>query len=57
METKIIIVTETDTNKRIDNFISEQTDLTRSRVQKLIEQGNIKINEKSQKVIAKQNLR
>ena len=56
METKIIIVTEQDTNKRIDNFISEQTDLTRSRVQKLIEQGNITINEKAPKVSYKVQL-
>ena len=50
METKSIIATEQDANKRIDNFISETTELTRSRVQKLIEQGNITINGKAPKV-------
>lgn len=56
MEQKTIIVTEMDVNKRIDNFISEKTDLTRSYVQKLIEQGNIKINEKVPKVSYKVQL-
>lgn len=56
MEQKIILVTEMDINKRIDNFIAEKTDLTRSYVQKLIEQGNIKINEKVPKVSYKVQL-
>ena len=56
METKIIVVSENDINKRLDNFVSEKTDLTRSRVQKLIQQGNITINEKLLKVSYKVQL-
>lgn len=56
MEQKTIIVAEVDVNKRIDNFIAEKTDLTRSYVQKLIEQGNVKINEKVPKVSYKTQL-
>ena len=56
METKIITVTEEDLNKRIDNFVSEKAELSRNRVQKLIEQGNITINEKVPKVSYKVQL-
>lgn len=56
MEEKIIVVTEEHINKRIDNFISEVENLTRSRVQKLIEEGNVTINEKVPKVSYKVQL-
>ena len=41
-----IIVTE---EKRLDNYLNEQLDISRSQIQKLIEKGNITVNEKQVK--------
>ena len=50
METKKIIVDEQNVGKRIDSFIPMvQKDISRSMVQKLIEQKEIKVNEKETK--------
>lgn len=53
MEIKKIIVDES--GKRIDKYISEKLDLTRSRVQKLIDDGMVKINGSLVKSSAKVN--
>ena len=53
MEIKKIIVGES--GKRIDKYISEKLDLTRSRVQKLIDDGMVTINGKVAKSSAKVN--
>lgn len=53
MEIKKIIVDET--GKRIDKYISEKLDLTRSRIQKLIDDGMVSINGKTAKSSAKVN--
>lgn len=53
MEIKKIIVDET--GKRIDKYISEKLDLTRSRVQKLIDDGMVSINGNPAKSSAKVN--
>lgn len=53
MEIKKIIVDES--GKRIDKYISEKLDLTRSRVQKLIDDGMVTINGKVAKSSAKVN--
>lgn len=53
MEIKKIIVDES--GKRIDKYISEKTDLTRSRVQKLIDDGMVTINGNPAKSSAKVN--
>ena len=41
---KNIVVNEEDNHKRIDLYISEKLDLTRSAVQKMIENGGISVN-------------
>lgn len=41
----IIFVDENDENKRLDSFLSEITDFSRSKIQSLIKSGDIKINE------------
>lgn len=49
-EEKIVIaVFLKEINRRIDSFLSEKTDLTRSRVQQLIKDGNVSVNYKSTK--------
>lgn len=53
MEIKKIIVDET--GKRIDKYISEKLDLTRSRIQKLIDDGMVSINGKTAKSSVKVN--
>lgn len=53
MEIKKIIIDET--GKRIDKYISEKLDLTRSRIQKLIDDGMVSINGKTAKSSAKVN--
>lgn len=53
MEIKKIIVDES--GKRIDKYISEKLDLTRSRVQKLIDDGMVTINGNIAKSSAKVN--
>lgn len=42
-------IQEDDINKRLDNFASEKFNLTRNKAQKLIENGNIKVNNEIQK--------
>lgn len=49
MEYKEILVEDSDLNKRLDSFLSEKLDLTRSRIQNLIEENNIKINNSNTK--------
>ncbi len=46
METKKISITKEDANKRLDVFLAENIDLTRSRIKNLCDDGNIKVNEK-----------
>lgn len=53
MEIKKIIIDET--GKRIDKYISEKLDLTRSRIQKLIDDGMVSINGKTAKSSVKVN--
>ena len=49
-EEKISVTVSTEeTNKRVDSFLSEKTDLTRSRIQQLIKDGNVSVNNKSVK--------
>ncbi|MDO5089552.1 MAG: RluA family pseudouridine synthase [Leptotrichiaceae bacterium] len=43
-EINLITVFSDDINERIDTFLSGKTDLTRSRVQQLIKEGNVKVN-------------
>ncbi|GIW21055.1 MAG: pseudouridine synthase [Candidatus Sericytochromatia bacterium] len=50
MEYKEIIVSNNDDiNKRLDIFLAEKLDLTRNRIQSLIEENNIKVNNLSTK--------
>ena len=42
-------ITENDIGKRIDKFLGETTDYTRSKIQKMIEIGNILVNDKKVK--------
>jgi 23S rRNA pseudouridine1911/1915/1917 synthase len=49
MEYKEIIVEDSDLNKRLDLFLAEKLDLTRSRIQNLIENNYIKLNNSSTK--------
>ena len=37
-------VDENNINKRIDKYLGETTDYTRSKIQKMIENGNILVN-------------
>lgn len=47
METLLILVEETSQNNRLDVWLSQQiSDLSRSRLQSLIEKGHVRINEK-----------
>ena len=39
-------VTSVDTNKRLDSYISEKTNLSRSKIQKFIQQGRVFVNER-----------
>jgi 23S rRNA pseudouridine1911/1915/1917 synthase len=42
---KIVVQTE-ETGERIDTFLARKTDITRSQIQKLIEEGDVLVNEK-----------
>lgn len=42
----VLIAKEEDRGKRLDAFVSEETELTRSAAVRLIEEGNITVNEK-----------
>ncbi|HAK89399.1 MAG TPA: RNA pseudouridine synthase [Nitrospiraceae bacterium] len=48
MKNSIINVLQPDASKRLDVFISEKTDITRSQVQKLIKEGRILVNNRSE---------
>ena len=46
----IIFVDENDENKRLDSFLSEITpDLSRSKIQSLIKNGGVKLNDEAKK--------
>lgn len=49
MDYKELIVDEYNTSKRLDIFLSEELELTRSRIQSLIEENNIKVNNSNTK--------
>jgi len=49
MEIIHITTTEEDVGKRLDSFITEKTDMTRSRIQNLIDEGNVYIDNKKAK--------
>ena len=44
MHAKSISVQSSDTKERLDAFIARQTGITRSQIQKLIEQGDVLVN-------------
>ena len=48
-ETLSFVVDSTEENKRIDVFLSEKTEKTRSLIQKLLDDGFISVNGKSKK--------
>ena len=43
-EMKIFVVEEEDKGTRLDQYLVKQLDLTRTRVQNLIKENNIKVN-------------
>ena len=49
MEIIHITTTEQDIGKRLDSYIAEKTDMTRSRIQNLIDEGNIELDNKQAK--------
>ena len=49
MEIIHITTTEQDIGKRLDSYIAEKTDMTRSRIQNLIDEGNIELDNKQTK--------
>lgn len=52
-----MIVTSEDINKRIDKYLVEKTEYTRSKIQKMIDNGNVLVNDKEVKAsyILKEN--
>src|SRR4030043_844171 len=46
MQIKNIIVRTTETGERLDTFLAKKTGITRSQIQRLIEKGNILVNNK-----------
>ena len=46
----VYIVEEIDKKKRIDVFVSEKSEISRSHAQKLINDGNVLVNGKQEKV-------
>lgn len=48
MANSIITVSQTDTSKRLDVFVSEKTGITRSQVQRLIKEGLVLVNNKTE---------
>ena len=43
----MLIITDKDENKRIDKYLVEQTEYTRSKIQKMIDNQNILVNGQS----------
>ena len=43
------IPTEKEIGMRLDAFVAEREDITRSAIQKLIDKGNVKVNDKLSK--------
>ena len=52
-EMKIFVVEEEDKGTRLDQYLVKQLDLTRTRVQNLIKENNIKVNNEKTKVAYK----
>lgn len=52
-EMKILVVEEEDKGTRLDQYLVKQLDLTRTRVQNLIKENNIKVNNEKTKVAYK----
>ena len=44
MEKKEIVVQSSETGQRVDTFLAEKTGITRSRIQRLIDAGNVLVN-------------